>query len=106
MRKVRFLPTAPSTYIPTSASGKLVGLHRAIYPVLALSDWGQSGIQATAGVWWKDGRGAGISVPSGEPLADRVVYLADQFQESEVEALWYAARRCGRTVPGIPIPTR
>jgi hypothetical protein len=64
----------------------------AIYPYLSPSDWGFREVQATAGVSWEDGRGSGISVPRDEPLADRVVYLADQFQESEVEALWYAGR--------------
>ncbi len=64
----------------------------AIYPFVSMSDWGDPELQSTAGVWWEDGRGAGISVPRGEPLAERVVHLADQFQESEVEALWYAGR--------------
>jgi hypothetical protein len=47
---------------------------------------------AGAGVRWEDGRGAGISVTRHQPLAERVVQLADQFQEHEVEALWYAGR--------------
>lgn len=46
----------------------------------------------SAEVYWPDNRGAGISVPRHQPLADRVVYLADQFQDHEVEALWQAGR--------------
>jgi GNAT superfamily N-acetyltransferase len=64
----------------------------AIMPFVAPSDWGDEELQACAGVWWEHGGGSGISVPRHQPLADRVVHLADQFQESEVEALWFAGR--------------
>jgi hypothetical protein len=63
----------------------------AIYPSLSPDDWGME-TYASAGVYWEGGSGTGISVPRDEPLAERVVYLADQFQESEVEALWHAGR--------------
>lgn len=62
----------------------------AITPMVLPQNWGRQESQACAGVWWEHGGGSGISVPRHEPLADRVVYLADQFQESEVEALWFA----------------
>lgn len=46
----------------------------------------------TAAVRWQDGTGAGIRVPRRQPLPERLVYLADEFQESEVQALWFAGR--------------
>lgn len=64
----------------------------AIMPFVAPSDWDDEDFHACAGVWWAHGGGAGISVLRHQPLADRVVCLADQFQESEVEALWSAGR--------------
>jgi hypothetical protein len=47
---------------------------------------------AGAGVRWEDGRSSGISVPRHRPLTERVVQLAEQFQDHEVEALWFAGR--------------
>jgi hypothetical protein len=64
----------------------------AIMPVVLPSNWGDQESHSSAGMWWEHGGGAGISVPRHEPLADRVVHLADQFQEHEVEALWFAGR--------------
>jgi hypothetical protein len=63
----------------------------ALVPLVFPDDWAGENY-ASAGVRWKDGGGTGISVPRHEPLAERVVYLADQFQQSEVEALWFAGR--------------
>lgn len=64
----------------------------AIVPMVSPNDWDDQESQACAMVSWEDGTGAGISVPKHQPLADRVVHLADQFQESEVEALPLAGR--------------
>jgi hypothetical protein len=64
----------------------------AIIPLVLPNDWDEQESYACAMVSWQDGSGAGISVPRHEPLPVRVVYLADQFQESEVEALWSAGR--------------
>jgi hypothetical protein len=63
----------------------------AISPYLSPGDRGPDGY-ADAWVSWQDGTGSGIGVPEDEPLAERVVHLADQFQEAEVEALWSAGR--------------
>jgi hypothetical protein len=69
----------------------------AIMPKVLPNDWGdQEGYDGAGvwwedgGVWWVDGGGSGISVPRHEPLPNRLVFLADRFQESEVEALWSA----------------
>lgn len=64
-----------------------------------------------AGVRWQDGTGAGISVPRHQPLAERLVHLADQFQVHEVEALWFASRsavwpRCPRHPNTHPLNAR
>ncbi|HEY0168286.1 MAG TPA: hypothetical protein VGB75_14690 [Jatrophihabitans sp.] len=64
----------------------------AIVPMVSPNDWDDQESQACAMVSWEDGTGAGISVPRHQPLAARVVHLADQFQEGEVEALWFAGR--------------
>lgn len=64
----------------------------AIMPMLVESDWDGSGIQVTAAVRWPDGRGRGIATLKEAALPERVVYLADQVQEAEVEALWSVGR--------------
>lgn len=64
----------------------------AISPSVQPSDWDDQESVASAAVWWPDGSGAGISVPRDQPLAERVVLLADQFQDHEVGALWSAGR--------------
>jgi hypothetical protein len=66
----------------------------AIVPLLAPDHYrgDDSATHAAAAVRWENGSGTGISVPRHLPLAERVVQLADQFQESEVEALWNAGR--------------
>lgn len=65
----------------------------AIVPTLAENDWSDDHEWlVTALTWWPDGSGAGISVRPYDSLAERVAFLADQFQENEVEALWAAGR--------------
>jgi hypothetical protein len=65
----------------------------AMVPAVAEDDWSDDHEWlVTAMTWWPDGSGAGISVRPYESLADRVAFLADQFQESEVDALWAAGR--------------
>ncbi|HEX8080926.1 MAG TPA: hypothetical protein VF557_11990 [Jatrophihabitans sp.] len=65
----------------------------AIIPMVAPAHWGCDDPDSyTAGVRWEDGTGAAIRVPRHQPLPDRLVNLADEFQESEITALWFAGR--------------
>lgn len=64
----------------------------AILPVVSSNDWDDQESQACAMVSWEDDYSAGIRVPRHQPLPDRLVYLADEFQDHEVQALWFAGR--------------
>jgi hypothetical protein len=79
----------------------------AIIPLVLPNDWDEQESYACAMVSWQDGSGAGISVPRHEPLADRVVHWPISSRRARSRRSGSrAARRCGRTAPGIRIPTR
>jgi hypothetical protein len=54
--------------------------------------WSDFPGQLTAMIYTEDGTGTGVSVMARDPLADRVVLVADQVQDIIVEALWTARR--------------
>ena len=63
-------------------------------------DWG-SPLGPAAMVWEPDDSGTGISIVSGEPVAEQVVSVADQVQEVAIEALW--TERLPVTWPQCPL---
>jgi hypothetical protein len=77
-----------------------VRTERVIVPAVAAADWDDAPGAECGTVWWPDGSGVGIRVHADDLLCDRIVEVADMFQESEVEALWMAGRSA--TWPSCP----
>jgi hypothetical protein len=76
---------------------------KAIMPEMHEHDWGSNGdglVQVTAMTSWPDGSECGISVLRDDPLAERIAFLADGFQDAEVEGL--AASGLSAVWPSCP----
>ncbi len=61
-------------------------------PEIVDFDWANDDDYPSGWIRWPDGTGRGFGVWPDEPLAFRVVQVADVFQEEIVEALWGLGR--------------